>query len=187
MDKKEKNAKKNYSIIIAIALIAVLVVSMLCIGCSKKNNEVPSDNDVTQNDVVLPNEEQENSKSEYEDLMGSAYQMNTEMDDEGNKINVSPNIKEKMTFEFLDLTDISLKYSEGTTTFTANVMNNSDKDYLLGLNLKITFFDNDGHEIYKTNILTSALYANKETAIQSNITRDCSYADTFSIEIIEHK
>ena len=30
--------KKNYSIIVAIALIALLVVAMICMGCEKKNN-----------------------------------------------------------------------------------------------------------------------------------------------------
>lgn len=184
--KVEKNDKKNYSIIIAIALIAVLVVAMICIGCSKKENEVPSgNNDNIVNENVVP----ENNNTEepgFEASMFPEYEENTERDDEGNKVNVSPNIKDGMTFEFLELSNISLKYGDGTTSFDAKVLNKSDKDYLLGLELRIVFYDNDGHEIYETHMLTNALYANKESDLQARFTMDCSYADTFDIEIIEH-
>ena len=184
--KVEKNDKKNYSIIIAIALIAILIVAMICIGCSKKNNELPSGNDGTSAGTEVNSGEEESELPKYEDMMFPEFEKNVERDEEGNKVNVSPNIKEKMTFDFLDLTGISLTYANGTTNFNAKVMNNSDKDYLLGLELKITFYDNDGHEIYETHILTSALYANKESLLQARFTMDCSYADTFDIEIIEH-
>lgn len=186
--KVEKNDKKNYSIIIAIALIAVLVVAMICIGCSKKENEVPSgNNNVINNEVNSGNEETpDNELPGYEEILFPEFEENTERDDEGNKVNVSPNIKDGMTFEFLELSNISLKYGDGTTSFDAKVLNKSDKDYLLGLELRIIFYDNDGHEICETHMLTNALYANKESDLQARFTMDCSYADTFDIEIIEH-
>ena len=191
MDKKEKvekNEKKNYSIIIAIALIAILLVAMICMGCSKNNTETPNvnnDNPVN-NEQVLEDDNEEETLS-YTELLFPQYEKNIERDEEGNKINVSPNIKDGMTFDFLELSNISLKYVDGLTNFNAKVMNNSEKDYLLGLELKIIFYDDDGNEIYETRMLTNALYANKESNLQSRFTIDCSYANTFDIEIIEHE
>lgn len=186
VEKNEKDMKKNYSIIIAIALIAILVVAMICLGASKKNNDndVPSgNNNNIVNENVNPGEEDIPS---MDDFVFPEFEENTERDADGNKVNVSPNIKDGMTFDFLELSNISLKYVDGTTKFNATVMNNSDDEYLLGLELRITFYDNDGREIYETHVLTSAIYARRETAISSNITMDCSYANTFDIEIIKH-
>ena len=98
--KVEKNDKKNYSIIIAIALIEILVVAMICIGCSKKNNELPSgnNNDNIVNENVVP----DNNNTEepgFEDSMFPEYDENTERDDEGNKergIGIRERVEEKV-------------------------------------------------------------------------------------------
>ena len=187
MDKNEKNEKKNYSIIIAIALISLLVVAMICIGCSKRtvnDNESNINSGDTQNITsgeVLDNPILINGSDYLPDL-----EVNTEKDEEGNKINVSPNINnEKMTFDFIDLTNISLKYADGITDFKANIINNSDTDYENGLGLKITFLDNEGRYIHETQLLTSSLKAHEMSNLQARLTKDCSYADTFTIEIIE--
>ena len=152
MDKKEnvaKSEKKNYSIIIAIALIAILIVAMVCMGCSKKNDELPSGNN---NDNVINNEVNSGNTEielpDYEELLFPEYEKNTERDEEGNKVNVSPNIKDGMTFDFLELSNISLKYVDGTTQFNAVAMNNSDDEYLLGLELRIIFYDDDFKQIF---------------------------------------
>ena len=183
----EKKEKKNYSIIIAIALISVLVVAMICIGCSKRtvpNNEQNDNSGDVQNinsGEVMNNVTLINGSDYLPDL-----EANTERDEEGSKINVSPNInKEKMTFDFIDLTNISLKYVDGITDFKANIINNSDTDYEKGLELKITFYDNEGRNIYETHMITSTLKAHEMSNIQGKFTKDCSYADTFEIEVIK--
>lgn len=183
----EKKEKKNYSIIIAIALIAILVVAMVCIGCSKKN---VSDNEqnINSGDIQNVNSGEVN---DYPVLINPVPELvdmeaNTERDEEGNKINISSNINvEKMTFDFIDLTNISLKYADGITDFRANIINNSDTDYDNGLELKITFLDNEGRYIHETQMLTSSLKAHEMSNLQARLTKDCSYADTFKIEIIK--
>lgn len=187
MDKNEKNEKKNYSIIIAIALIAILVVAMICIGCGKRT--VP-DNQPSNNSGDIQNVVSGEIKDSPILINGSDYlpdlEANTEKDEEGNKVNVSTNINsEKMTFDFIDLTNISLKYVDGITDFKANIINNSDTDYEKGLELKITFYDNEGRNIYETQILTSSLKAHEMSNLQGRFTKDCSYADTFKIEVIK--
>lgn len=186
----EKKEKKNYSIIIAIALISVLVVAMLCIGCSKKdgdNSEVPptGTGDIS-NETVLSGE----NKPVYVEPSAEAFpdlEKNTERDEQGNKINVSEKInQEKISFDFLELSNVSLKYVDNMTEFNANILNNSDVDYLKGVELKIIFLDDDGRQIYETNMLTSALPAHGESNLQGRYTIDCSYADSFQIEIMQH-
>ena len=188
MDKKEM--KNKYSIIIAITLIAVLVGAMICLGASKKNND--NNNDHNNNEISDSNNniinEDINSGEEYlelEQLLRPELEGNIERDAEGNKVNVSPNIKDGMTFDFLELSNISLKYVDGTTQFSATAMNNSDDEYLLGVKLNVTFYDNKGYKIYETSILSNAIYAHKEMQIDFDVERDCSYADTFDIEIIK--
>ena len=167
--------KKNYSVIISIALIALLIVAMICIGCEKKNNEEQLD---------MPTETVNSGDEMTNDVLD--VNQNVEWDDEGNKVNVSESInKEKMSFGDFDLTDISFKFANGITDFTANVKNNSDKDYPMGLEMKIIFYDNDDNVIFETFVMTSSLLADGESNIQSRILQDCSYAKTFEIIVIE--
>ena len=184
----EKKNKKNYSIIIAIALISVLIVAMLCIGCSKKdgeNTDVPTGTGDVSNETVLSGE---NTPVYLEPSIENSpdFEKNTERDEEGNKINVSENInKDKLEFEFLELSNISLKYVDNVTEFNANIFNNSDDDYLTGLELKIVFLDDNGHSIYETHMLTSALPAHGESNLQGRYTIDCSYANSVHIEVMK--
>lgn len=167
--------KKNYSIIIAILLIALLIVAMICIGCDRRNDSEQSNVPI---DILSSGDEMLNDVPDVN--------QNVEWDDDGTKINVSESInKEKMTFGDFDLTDISFKFADGVTDFTANVKNNSDKDYPMGLEMKIIFYDNDENVILETYVMTSSLLANGESNIQSRILQDCSYAETFKIIVIE--
>lgn len=168
--------KKNYSIIIAIALIVILVVATLCMGCDKKDVSNPA-NDLSTNAI-------ESGENLYKNTNELDVNQNVEWDDEGNKVNVSPNInKEKMTFGDFDMTDISFKYSEGITEFTANVKNNSEQDYPMGLEMKVIFYDKEKNVIFETFVMTSSLLANGQSNIQAKFLKDCSYADSFDIVI----
>ncbi len=173
--------KKNYSVIVAFALIAILIVATICVGCSKKE----SDNDIQFNNGSGDNVDYINENlpliNDYPDL-----EKNTEIDENGNKINVSEAInQEKISFDFIDFTNISLKYVDGLTEFRANVVNNSDTNYPEGINLKISFMDDDGMLIYVAEMMTSTLNARGESNIQGRFTRDCSYAKSFNVEVIK--
>lgn len=168
--------KKNYSIIVAIALIAFLIVAVICVGCDK-NGDVTNGGEqieVNSGDVVeeIPNVPNVNE--------------NIEWTDDGTKVNVSQNInKEKMSFGEVDFTDIKFEFSNGITVFKTNVKNNSDKDYPTGMEMKIVFYDKNKNVIIETYALTNTLLANGESNIDVQILTDCSYADSIDVMIIE--
>ena len=168
--------KKNYSIIVAIALIAFLIVAMICVGCDKKE-DIPNDGEqieVNSGDVIeeIPNIPDVNA--------------NIEWTEDGTKVNVSQNInKEKMSFGDIDFTDIKFEFSNGVTVFKTNVKNNSDKDYPMGMEVKIIFYDKDKNVITETYGLTNTLPAKGESNIDAQILSDCSYADSIDVIIIE--
>lgn len=167
--------KKNYSVIIAIALIALLVIAIVCMGC-ERNTSNPEGDLVP--DTVKSGDEIVNTPKVPD------VNENVEWDEEGNKVNVSKSInKEKMRFGDIDLTNISFKFADGITDFTANVKNNSDRDYPMGMEMKIIFYDSEKNVIFETFVMTSSLLARGESNIQSRFLRDCSYAETFDIII----
>ena len=88
-----------------------------------------------------------------------------------------------MSFGDIDFTDIIFQFADGITEFEADIKNNSDKDYPMGLEMKIIFYDSDKNVIFETYTMTSSLLANGESKIQSKFLHDCSYADTFDIVI----
>jgi hypothetical protein len=170
--------KKNYSIIVAIALIALLVVAMICMGCEKKNN----------GDVLDNGEQIEmNSGDEIQEIPNIPnVNENIEWTEDGTKVNVSEKInKEKMTFGDVDFTDIKFEFFNGVTAFKANIKNNSNKDYPLGMEMKIFFYDKEKNLIAETYALTNTLLANGESNIDVQILSDCSYADSIEVKIIE--
>ncbi|MBQ8300089.1 MAG: hypothetical protein IJX99_09635 [Clostridia bacterium] len=175
--------KKNYSVLIAIALIAILVVAMICMAVSKNNDDVTNPNENISGDVINSGEQiPENPESS----VTPAVEANVERDSEGRKVNVSENInKEKMTFEHLDLTDISISYLEGESTFLANVKNNSEIDYPEGIYLTIKFLNENGGVISEIPLLTSSVKANGETNIRAKASVDFSNASTIEVDILE--
>ena len=170
--------KKNYSIIVAIALIALLIVAMICIGCEKKNNNDDINNDgqieINSGDSVIEIPEIPNVNE------------NIEWTDDGIKVNVSQNInKEKMSFGKIDLTDIKFEFANGITTFKANIKNNSGNDYPTGLEMKIAFYDKNKNLIIETYAMTNTILAHGESNIDAQILTDCSYADSIDVTIVE--
>lgn len=172
--------KKNYSVIVAFALIALLIVATICIGCSKKegNNDIQTNNsgdNMNYSNEGLPVIE------DYPDL-----EKNTRIDEDGNKVNISDEInQEKLSFDFLELTNISLKYVDKLTEFRANVVNNSDTNYPQGITLEISFLDDNGAVIYKSEMLTSSIDAHGESNVQGRVTRDFSYAKSIEVKVVE--
>ena len=168
--------KKNYSIIVAIALIAFLFVAMICVGCDKKE-DISNNGDqieVNSGDVIeeVPNVPDVNANIEWKE--------------DGTKVNVSQNInKEKMSFGDIDFTDIKFEFANGVTTFKANIKNNSGKDYPTGLEMKIAFYDKNKNLIIETYAMTNTLLAHGESNIDAQILTDCSYADSIEVKIVE--
>lgn len=176
--------KKNYSILIAIALIALLVVAMICMAVSKNNNDdVTNPNENISGDVIKSGEDVvENSGTS----VTPAVELNVERDSEGRKINISEKInKEKMSFEHIDLTDISISYLNGESTFLANVKNNSDIDYPEGIYLLIRFLNDDGEVIFELPGMTSSMKANGESNVRTKATVDFSNASTIEVDILK--
>lgn len=169
--------KKSYSVIIAIALIAVLIVAMICMLVSKDTNEDVTNPNENQSGEVLP------GVSESTDLPG--VEVNVERDDEGNKINVSEEINtEKMSFDFIDLTDIAITYEDGEGSLYANVKNNSDKDYPDGVLLSIKFYNEEGSLLAELAGLTGSVKANGESNIRSKSSNDFSNATRMEVSIL---
>lgn len=175
--------KKNYSVLIAIALIALLVVAMICMAVAKNNDDITNPNEYTSGDVVNSGEE---IPQNFGTSVVAPVELNAERDDEGRKINISENInKEKMTFGHLDLTDISITYFNGECKLLANVKNNSDIDYPSGAYLLVKFYNDNGDLIAEIPALTSSLKANGVSNIRATASIDFSNASTMEVEIIE--
>ena len=167
--------KKNYSVVVAIALIAILFVAMICVGCSKKNHE-----------DIISDAGQTTENSGEQMLEIPDVNANIEWTEDGTKVNVSSKInKEKMSFGEIDLEDIKFEFANGITVFKANIKNNSDKDYPTGMEVKIAFYDNKGNLIIETYGLTNTLLAHSESNIYAQILTDCSYAEYIEVTIVE--
>lgn len=176
--------KKNYPVFIAIALIALLIVAAFCMTLSKnRKNEISNPNNELNNNVI-------NSGDTIHENSGvtipNVGDVNVERDDDGNKINISKNInKKKMSFGHIDLTDISISYTNGESVFAANVKNNSDIEYPQGIFLSVKFLNEGGETICEIPAMTSSTEAHGESNLRAKATIDFSNASTIDVRIIE--
>ena len=167
--------KKKSVIFAVIAVVAViLIVSLFFVFKGKDGNKQQQGNNNSNVNIehVGPSVSDEN------------YEPNVIIEDNGVKVNVSENInKEVIEVENFVLSNISLKYVDGKTVFLADVTNNSGVDYDSGVEMTVTFYDNDGKKIHSVPVITSTLLNEKTSSINANTTIDCTSAYDISIEI----
>lgn len=106
--------------------------------------------------------------------------------DNGVKLGVGEDISEKVVpVEDFELSNISIEYKDGMTHFSAEVLNNTEVDYLDGVEMNVSFFDGSDRLICTIPVMTSSLKAGGTSNITARTTINCSNANGISISLVK--
>lgn len=172
---------KNQSLIVAVGLIAFLVVAMIFVGISKNKNNNSNTGEEINNNSGYTEVDVSGDNFDSGDVVINE-EANIIRDENGRKINVSSEInKEKLSFDFVELTDISFYCENNESVFIAKVKNKSNVDYMNGLRLSIIFYNDVNEEMATIETCTSSLPAGGESGIKSKTTIDISNARNIDV------
>lgn len=169
--------KKIYFLLALILIIAMAFVIYI-ITNNNTNEFYIIMNNTNELELIPDNLENVNVN---ESLVPKNVIINTD----GTKENKSPEVTTPVVLEEFELKDISLKYDNGLTDFSATVVNNSDVDYNYGAEFNVYFYDDAGKTMVTIPVITSTLKSKGESYINSKITMDCSNASSIKVEIVK--
>ncbi len=169
--------KKRNLLIILFVVAIIIALSLVMLIRNKENKPLI---DINQNDNTNIQSGELNNEEDY-------IEYNTPTSgDIGVKIEINDNFETTIIdVEEFDITNSELKYEDGTTNFTFDILNESNIDYPEGLSVTIRFLDEKGNVINVLNTLSNTLMANSTSNVNASITGDCSNAS--SIEFIVNR
>lgn len=150
--------RKVPPIIIFISIIIIVLLGFMVYFIANPNNKT----DEVKNEV--------SNKEEY-----------TEIGADGTKINISSKLQETKKLDGLEIGNINLIYTKGTTTLTADVFNTNDFDVEM-TRVKITLIDKTGDDLISFEGLIKKLEPEKSTKIDMSTNGDYTNAYNFIIE-----
>lgn len=157
-------------------IFAVAALLLVLTGCgSKKTNTTNENKEVIDNTNV--------NIAEMPDVRGNE---NVKVDDKGTKTNISSDFAKQKEYGKYLITNAAIKTdSEGRTTFTAIVTNNSQEEVQGGL-VDIIFVDSKGNKVSKLPTYIRTLAAGEAMDVNANIDKDLSNAYNFSFAAHEN-
>lgn len=166
--KKIKLNKKNI-IIFSIILLIIIVIIATIIILNKDKQETEEEN----------NEQIE--VEEYESEIDITNTENSEIREDGMKVNTSSKIAEGIEFNDVFIKDITIESSGDMAVFNATVENNLGKDieeYII----YITFWNSDGEEIETVETLFPSIPDGETGFISASTPKDIATAYEITIE-----
>ena len=159
MGKREKKSS-NVKVIILLIVVLLIILGIVAFVINQNNNS--TNNTKTENTTV----------EEFVQVL-----------DNGTKVNISDKLKQTKELDEFTIGNIQYKYTNGISTMTAEVTNNSDKATEL-TDIKITLLDKEGNVISELEGLIAPLEAGAKTKLSLNVTLDLVNAYDFTIEKI---
>lgn len=167
--KKTKKISKKKIVMLVIILVAVILAITLFLVLKNKNKE--------NKDIEMP----EGEKPEFVTEIDMTDTENSEIREDGLKINTSEKIAEGIEFNDFKIEDITIESSGDMAVFNAKVENPYEKDieeYII----YITFLRKDGSEIAKVETLFPAIPAGETGYISATTPKDIATAYEIKIE-----
>lgn len=152
--------KKNEKRMIAILVLITVVVAVVWVV----RNRV-SKNQTTENGIAVA---------------GEQAGVNSELLEDGTKLNNSNKLEEKKTFEGLELSGFQLTEKDNVSTLLGTVKNTGSSATSSQV-LKLTFVDKDGEELATIDALVSELQPGDSTQLNTSATMDLSDAYDFTV------
>lgn len=153
--------KKNEKRMIAVLVLITVIVAVVWVVRSRT-----SKNQVTENGTAV--------------ATGEKAGANSEVLDDGTKLNNSNKLGEKKTFEGLELSDFQLTEKDNISTLLGTVKNTGSSASSSRV-LVLTFVDKDGKELASIEALVSELQPGDSTQLNTSATMDLSDAYNFTV------
>ena len=167
--KKPKKINKKSIIILSIILLIVIIAITLFFVLRNRNKE--------KEEIKMP----EGESPEFVTEIDMTDTENSEIREDGLKINTSEKIAKGIEFNDFKIEDITIESSGDMAVFNAKVENPYDKDieeYII----YITFLRKDGSEIAKVETLFPAIPAGETGYISATTPKDIATAYEITIE-----
>lgn len=170
MKSKKLDNKKIIIAIIAVIVIAILVISVIAIvkNSKKNNNQSTRDGDLAIGD--------------FESTIDMTDTSNSEIRDDGFKINTSEKLAKGIEFNDLLLTDIRIESSGDMASFSAQVDNNLGKD-LESYIIYLVFLKKDGTVIDRVETLFPDIPDGETSYITATCPNDIATAYDIRVEM----
>ena len=164
---KKVNQKK---ILISILIIAIVIIAII-LGRNvlKKENEETNETNTT------------TSEGNFETEIDMSDLANSEIREDGMKINTSNKIAQGIEFNDMQITDITIESSGDMASFNAKVENNLGKD-IEGYIIYITFLRKDGSVIDKLETFFPDIPDGETGFITATIPKDIATAYEIQME-----
>ena len=166
--KKIKLNKRN--LIIAICTIIVLIIAIIVV-IKVINKDKKEENEIN-NELEIGDFETEIDMTNLE---------NSQIREDGMKINTSSKIAEGIEFNDLLIKDITIESSGDMAVFNASVENNLGKD-IEGYIIYLTFLDSNGEVIDKVETFFPDIPNGETGYISATTPKDIATADDIKIE-----
>lgn len=107
---------------------------------------------------------------------------NTEVNDNGEKVNTSSKLKEARNVNGLYIDNIELKNVSNRTTFTANITNKTNET-TKGQLYNIVFINKSGVQEESMGLYIRAIEPNKTISIEASIDKDVTECYNFNLQL----
>ena len=167
----EKKSDKNYIKIINLLIIIFVIVGIAIYvsnGIKKKEPENKSYN----------NTEEMKEKAPLIDMKNTD---NAKIEN-GEKVNVSDNLKKDKELNGLKITNITLKTESGISKFTATVENTLEEDFTKKI-VNLKFKKSDGSDLANVETIIPTIKAKQTGKISASTTADIANADDVGLSI----
>ena len=167
--KKPKKINKKVIIILSVILLIIIIATTLFLVLKNKDND--------KQEPEMP----EGENPEFVTEIDMTDTENSEIREDGLKVNTSEKIAEGIEFNDFKIEDITIESSGDMAVFNAKVENPYEKDieeYII----YITFLRKDGSEIAKVETLFPAIPAGETGYISATTPKDIATAYEIKIE-----
>lgn len=165
--KKIKFNKKHLIIALSILIVLIIAIVIVVLVINKQENE-----DEINNELEIGNFETQIDMTNLE---------NSQIREDGMKINTSSKIAEGIEFNDLLIKDITIESSGDMAVFNASVENNLGKD-IEGYIIYLTFLDSNGEVIDKVETYFPDIPDGETGYISATTPKDIATADDIKIE-----
>lgn len=165
--KKIKFNKKHLIIALSILIVLIIAIVIVVLVINKQEKE-----DEINNELEIGNFETQIDMTNLE---------NSQIREDGMKINTSSKIAEGIEFNDLLIKDITIESSGDMAVFNASVENNLGKD-IEGYIIYLTFLDSNGEVIDKVETFFPDIPDGETGYISATTPKDIATADDIKIE-----
>ena len=165
--KKIKFNKKHLIIALSILIVLIIAIVIVVLVINKQEKE-----DEINNELEIGNFETQIDMTNLE---------NSQIREDGMKINTSSKIAEGIEFNDLLIKDITIESSGDMAVFNASVENTLGKD-IEGYIIYITFLDSNGEEIDRVETFFPDIPDGETGYISATTPKDIATADDIKIE-----